>query len=165
MASRSSGSQSSFGPPFSWDKVVADLERALAGPPGDPGPAGRAGPHLRLPATRGDAGTSPRSASTTAASRRHRGRGARPTEPGRAVPDHPRLADLDLDISRAKVQTLGARVVDSFYVRDGGGGQGHRPGHLAEIERRPARWRAPLAARVPVRGPGTRLPPCGLEAG
>jgi [protein-PII] uridylyltransferase len=31
------------------------------------------------------------------------------------------LAELDLDIRSAKVQTLGARVHDAFYVRDRGG--------------------------------------------
>ncbi|HET6664529.1 MAG TPA: ACT domain-containing protein, partial [Acidimicrobiales bacterium] len=45
------------------------------------------------------------------------------------------LADLDLDITSAKVQTLGPRVVDSFYVRDGQGAKVADPGVLAEIER------------------------------
>ena len=44
------------------------------------------------------------------------------------------LAELDLDIRSAKVQTLGARVHDAFYVRDRGGkiADTHT---LAEIER------------------------------
>jgi [protein-PII] uridylyltransferase len=45
------------------------------------------------------------------------------------------LAELDLDIRSAKVQTLGTHVVDAFYVRDQ---QGHKvtdPRTLGEIER------------------------------
>ena len=41
------------------------------------------------------------------------------------------LADLDLELGLAKVSTLGAEVVDSFYVRTAGGHQGGRPGHPA----------------------------------
>lgn len=44
------------------------------------------------------------------------------------------LSDLDLDIHVAKIDTLGARVVDTFYVRDA---RGAKPGaeQVAEIER------------------------------
>lgn len=44
------------------------------------------------------------------------------------------LSDLDLDIHVAKIDTLGARVVDTFYVRDA---RGNKPGaeQTAEIER------------------------------
>jgi [protein-PII] uridylyltransferase len=45
------------------------------------------------------------------------------------------LSALDLDIRTAKVQTLGHRVVDSFYVRTSGGEKIDDPAHLAEIER------------------------------
>jgi len=45
------------------------------------------------------------------------------------------LAGLDLDIRTAKVQTLGHRVVDSFYVRTPGGDKITDPDHLKEIER------------------------------
>ena len=38
------------------------------------------------------------------------------------------LAELDLDIRSAKVQTLGDQVVDAFYVRDRRRREGHRPG-------------------------------------
>ena len=44
------------------------------------------------------------------------------------------LAELDLDIRSARVQTLGERVHDSFYVRDRGG-KITDPRTLAEIER------------------------------
>ena len=45
------------------------------------------------------------------------------------------LAELDLDIRHAKVQTLGHEVVDSFYVRDAAGAKVEDPDHLREIER------------------------------
>ena len=45
------------------------------------------------------------------------------------------LADLDLDIISAKVQTLGDRVVDSFYVRDATGGKLDDPERIVEAER------------------------------
>jgi len=45
------------------------------------------------------------------------------------------LADLDLDIVRAKVQTLGPRVVDAFSVRSPRVGKVTDPAVLAEIER------------------------------
>jgi UTP:GlnB (protein PII) uridylyltransferase len=35
------------------------------------------------------------------------------------------LSDLDLDIHVAKIDTLGERVVDTFYVRDA---RGEKPG-------------------------------------
>ena len=45
------------------------------------------------------------------------------------------LADLQLDIRHAKVQTLGHEVVDSFYVRDANGAKGTDPFYLGELER------------------------------
>jgi [protein-PII] uridylyltransferase len=45
------------------------------------------------------------------------------------------LADLDLDIVGAKVQTLGAQVVDSFFVRGADGLKVTDPVVLAEAER------------------------------
>jgi [protein-PII] uridylyltransferase len=45
------------------------------------------------------------------------------------------LAELDLDIRSARVQTLGAQVVDAFYVRDRDGLKITDDAHLAEIER------------------------------
>jgi [protein-PII] uridylyltransferase len=45
------------------------------------------------------------------------------------------LADLDLDIVSAKVQTLGPQVVDSFYVRGRDGQKVSDPHVLAETER------------------------------
>ena len=45
------------------------------------------------------------------------------------------IAELDLDIRSAKVQTLGDEVVDSFYLRDRDGAKVTDPDYLAEIER------------------------------
>lgn len=45
------------------------------------------------------------------------------------------MADLDLDIRTARIQTLADHVVDAFYVRDSAGCKIVDPEHLAEIER------------------------------
>jgi len=45
------------------------------------------------------------------------------------------LAELDLDIRSAKVQTLGHEVVDAFYVRDALGEKVTDAEHLRELER------------------------------
>jgi [protein-PII] uridylyltransferase len=45
------------------------------------------------------------------------------------------LADLDLDLRSARVETLGDEVVDVFYVRDTAGAKVVDPVYLAEIER------------------------------
>jgi [protein-PII] uridylyltransferase len=130
--------ESSFGPTFSWTKVVDDIERALAG-------------RLAIRARLADR-------IRTYGSRRARSRGHEAVEPEIrfdlvATPDATvveveaadalgvlyritsALADLDLDITSAKVQTLGPRVVDTFYVRDGEGSKVTDAGVLAEIER------------------------------
>lgn len=43
------------------------------------------------------------------------------------------LTDLDLDIRRAKVSTIGAEVVDAFYVNDAFGNKLDKPDDLVEI--------------------------------
>ena len=45
------------------------------------------------------------------------------------------LADLDLNIVSAKIQTLGERVVDAFYVRNLAGDKILDPATLVEVER------------------------------
>jgi [protein-PII] uridylyltransferase len=130
--------ESSFGPTFSWAKVAADVQRALAG-------------QLAIRARLADR-------IRTYGASRARSRGHGPAEPEirfdlGVTPDATvveveaadalgvlyritsALADLDLDITSAKVQTLGPRVVDSFYVRDGQGAKVTDAGVLAEIER------------------------------
>jgi [protein-PII] uridylyltransferase len=45
------------------------------------------------------------------------------------------LADLDLDIRSAKIDTLGHEVVDSFYVRSSSGKKIDERDHIRELER------------------------------
>lgn len=128
--------ESSFGPTFSWDAALADLDRALAG---------RLAVRARLADRARTYG------------RRGRGKGAVPDPEVRidldASPDATvvevhapdgfgvlyritsALADLDLDIVGAKVQTLGPLVVDSFFVRARDGGRITEPAMLTEVER------------------------------
>jgi [protein-PII] uridylyltransferase len=127
--------ESSFGPTFSWDRARADLDRALAG---------RLALRARLAerdrtygrARRGHGDVVPEVRIDLTASH-----GATVVEVH--APDRlgvlyritSALADLDLDVASAKVQTLGPRVVDTFYVRGPGGGRVTDPQVLAEIER------------------------------
>jgi [protein-PII] uridylyltransferase len=128
--------ESSFGPTFSWDKAVADLDLALAG---------RLAIQARLadrvraygsrrprhteefePEVRFDLGAS--ADATVVEVHASDGLGVlyRITSA---------LTDLDLDIVGAKVQTLGAQVVDSFFVRSGDGTKVTDQAVLAEAER------------------------------
>jgi [protein-PII] uridylyltransferase len=50
------------------------------------------------------------------------------------------FAELDLNIVRARVQTLGSDVVDAFYVLDVNGGKIEDSDHLDEIELAVLRW-------------------------
>jgi [protein-PII] uridylyltransferase len=45
------------------------------------------------------------------------------------------LAELDVDIRSARIQTLGDHVVDAFYLRDAAGEKISDPAHLREVER------------------------------
>jgi [protein-PII] uridylyltransferase len=45
------------------------------------------------------------------------------------------LAELDLQLGMAKVSTLGAEVVDSFYVRTAGGAKVDDRAHQREVQR------------------------------
>jgi [protein-PII] uridylyltransferase len=128
--------ESTFGPTIAWDKVVADLHKVLEG-------------RLALRARLAER------------ARVYGPRAARAPihEPPWVVVDNDAsrdatvvevhavdtigvlyritraLADLDLNIVSAKVQTLGDRVVDAFYVRDLGGGKLTDPATLVEVER------------------------------
>jgi [protein-PII] uridylyltransferase len=121
--------------PIDWTKVTNDLERALAG---------RLALNARL-----------EERARTYARRRGVGPGvvttvtfdnaasAKATVVEVAAPDSVgllyrltrALAELDLDIRSAKVQTLGAQVVDAFYVRDYAGQKVTDGVQQAEIER------------------------------
>jgi [protein-PII] uridylyltransferase len=128
--------ESSFGPTFSWSNVVADLERALAG---QLAIRARLAHRVRTygsrrvrahetvePEIRFDLDTTPDATVVEVEA---------PDALGVLYRITSALADLDLDIASAKVQTLGPRVVDSFYVRDGGGAKVTDPAVLAETER------------------------------
>ncbi len=128
--------ESSFGPTIAWDKVTADLERALEG---------RLALQARLAERARTYGPRPRRAVVH--------------EPPRVVVDNRAsrdatvvevhavdavgvlygitraLAELELNIVSAKVQTLGERVVDAFYVRDMAGAKLTDPATLVEVER------------------------------
>jgi [protein-PII] uridylyltransferase len=128
--------QSSFGPTFAWDKVVDDLHRALAGQLAIPARLAqrvqRYGDRRKALAPDDpepevlfdlDAG-----AATVVEVHAPDGMGVlyRITRA---------LAELDLDITFASVQTLGPQVVDTFYVRGQGGAKVTDPALLAEAER------------------------------
>lgn len=130
--------ESSFGPTFSWDKVVADLDLALAGrlairarladrvrTYGARRPVHAAEsepePEVRVDLAASDDSTVVEVHATDGLGVLYRITSA--------------LSDLDLDIVGAKVQTLGPQVVDSFFVRSGDGAKVTDPAVLAEAER------------------------------
>ncbi|CAN5707563.1 [protein-PII] uridylyltransferase [soil metagenome] len=128
--------ESAFGPVIAWDKVRTDLDLALAG-------------RLALQARLADRARTYRASRT--------GSAARPvvrvkvdnetTEAATVIEVHApdaigvlyritrALADLDVDIRSAKAHTLGAKVVDAFYVSDAAGAKLTDPAHLAELSR------------------------------
>jgi [protein-PII] uridylyltransferase len=136
MALESFRVESSVSPTISWSRVVADVERALAGRLAIQARlAERA--HLYGRATR------PRLAATAPTVKFDVDMSPAATVVEVYAPDAigvlyratRALAELDLDIRSAKVQTLGPEVVDSFYVVDGDGRKITDETHLAEIER------------------------------
>jgi [protein-PII] uridylyltransferase len=129
--------ESSFGPTINWDKVLADLEAAIDGRLAlQARLAERARVYGGNRRTGGPIQEPPRVIVDNAASR-----GATvvevhaPDSMGVLYRITRALADLDLDIVSAKVQTLGDRVVDAFYVRGRQGGKLDDPATLVEIER------------------------------
>ncbi|MGQ0832158.1 MAG: [protein-PII] uridylyltransferase [Microthrixaceae bacterium] len=128
--------ESSFGPTISWDKVVADLERVLEG-----GIAleARLAERARVYGSgqkRGAVHEPPRVVVDNDASREatvvevHA-----PDSIGVLYRITRALADLEIDIISAKVQTLGDRVVDAFYVRSATGAKLEDPLAIVEVAR------------------------------
>jgi [protein-PII] uridylyltransferase len=128
--------ESSFGPTFTWDKVVRDLERGLAGQLAirarladrartyghrRPATVGAAEPEIRFDLEASDEATVVEVHA--------------PDGLGVLYRITQALADLDLDIVSAKVQTLGPQVVDSFYVRGRDGRKVTDGAVLGETER------------------------------
>ena len=122
-----------------WDRVAADVERAVAG---------RLAVQARL-ADRSRTYARDRSGTTAALADRpprvevdNDGSAAStvievhaPDSLGLLYRITLALAEMDLDIDRALVQTLGHDVVDTFYVHDRDGQKLTDPDHLAEVER------------------------------
>jgi [protein-PII] uridylyltransferase len=128
--------ESSFGPTITWEKVVADLEAAIEG---RLALQARLAERARVYGGRRAAAPiqePPRVLVDNAASR-----GATvvevhaPDSMGVLYRITRALSELDLDIVSAKVQTLGDRVVDAFYVRGPSGAKVEDPAVLVEIER------------------------------
>jgi len=116
--------QSSFGPAISWSRVLADLERALDG-------------RLAIRARLADRAASYRRHAGSDALRQpaavhfHLDASSRATVVEVHAPDSvgvlhritAAIADFDLDIVRARVETLLDEVVDTFYLEVAGGGK------------------------------------------
>lgn len=128
--------ESSFGPTITWDKVEADLTKVLEG---------RLALEARLADRARAYASRPNRTSVQAPPRIHVDNDAShaatvieihaPDSVGVLYRITRALADLQLDIVSAKVQTLGDRVVDAFYVRGPDGGKLEDPTALVEVER------------------------------
>jgi [protein-PII] uridylyltransferase len=129
--------ESPYSPVVNWDKVSADLEEALSG-------------RLAIQARLAQRARSyaPLTGATTADHRKptvtvdnevtqHATVMEVAAEDGLGVLYRITrvIADLDLDVCSAKVQTLGHEVVDSFYLRDRAGGKITDARQIAELER------------------------------
>ncbi len=118
-----------------WDRVAADVERALAGRLAvNARVAERAkmyGRQVYSPLARGSSVSVDNNASADAT--------VIDVETGDRIgvlfAIARALAELDLDVRSAKVQTLGVRVLDAFYVTDRSGSKVTDAETLAEIER------------------------------
>jgi len=118
-----------------WDKVVADLERALAGQLAiEARLAERARTYRRHRPTAAEVSAAAVRIDNDASSNATVVEVRAPDSVGVLYRITAALAELALDIRHAKVQTLGDEVVDSFYVR-GADGKVTDPFHLREIER------------------------------
>lgn len=128
--------ESSFGPTIAWEKVLADLEKVLEG---------RLALQARLAERARVYGSRRQKAPITEPPRVHIDNAASrdatvvevhaPDSVGVLYRITRALSDLDLDIVSAKVQTLGDRVIDAFYVRDSTGAKLVDAATLVELER------------------------------
>jgi [protein-PII] uridylyltransferase len=128
--------ESPFGPAIAWDRVEDDLREALSGrlaiqarlaerarnyaPLAAPSSA-KAEPSVTFDNDVSDGATVMEVAAPDAVGVLYRITGV--------------IADLDLDVCSAKVQTLGHDVVDSFYLRDRAGQKITDDRQLVELER------------------------------
>ena len=128
--------ESSFGPIIPWDRVISDVEKALDS---------RIALHSRLAErarvySRRTFTPHPVSPPTVTIDNviSHQATVVEVRAPdaiGVLYKITHAIAELDLDIRSAKVQTLGAEVVDSFYVRDHSGAKVTDDDGLRELER------------------------------
>jgi [protein-PII] uridylyltransferase len=129
--------ESSFGPVITWDRVLADLRRALEGRLALTARLahrvktyGRVTP-VAVPRTLTTGVRFDNDASSTRTVIEVHAADAI----GMLFRITTALAEMDLDIRSAKVQTLGHEVIDTFYVCSAAGGKVTDPDDLAEIER------------------------------
>ncbi|MEY2570942.1 MAG: [protein-PII] uridylyltransferase, partial [Acidimicrobiaceae bacterium] len=121
--------------PTPWAKVIADLDRALAGRLAlQARLADKAKDYRRREKTATPAKTAV-SFDTAASTRSTVVDVQAPDAVGVLYRITRALSELDLDIRAAREQTVGSQVVDAFYVRDGDDAKIDDPDHLAEIER------------------------------
>lgn len=114
--------ESSFGPTFSWDRIEEDLHLALDGRLALKARLAERAETYRRPQRGRPAETRVEfhldDSSTATVVEVHA-----PDSVGVLHRITDAIADLDLDISRARVQTLSDEVVDTFYVQSPGGGK------------------------------------------
>jgi [protein-PII] uridylyltransferase len=136
MALESFRVESSFSPVIAWDRVIGDLEKALDGRLAlDARLRERARVYARRPNVVG-APAPPRVLVDNDLSRVATVVEVRaPDEIGVLYRITRAIAELDLDIRSAKVQTVGLDVVDAFYVQDRNGFKITDPDYLNELER------------------------------
>lgn len=112
--------ESSFGPIISWDKVVVDIERALEGRLAIKARLAERAQTYRRRSTLLDAepmvSFHPDDSSTATVIEV-----LAPDSVGALYRITSAISDLDLDLVRARIQTLGDQVVDAFYVVDASG--------------------------------------------
>ncbi len=128
--------EADFGPVIAWDRVATDLDRVLAGLVAlDARVQERSRRYARrVPAAASPARTrvvidNDSSSAATVVDVQA------PDSVGVLYRITRALADLDLDIRSARVQTLGHQVVDSFYVCTSAGDKLTDTSHHAELER------------------------------
>ena len=121
--------------PTAWDKVLADLERALAGRLALEARLADKANTYRRREKRAKPATTSVSFDTAASIRSTVLDVQAPDAVGVLYRITRSLSELDVDIRGARVQTVGSQVVDAFYVRDRGGAKITDPEHLSEIER------------------------------
>jgi [protein-PII] uridylyltransferase len=128
--------ESSFGPTIAWPRIVDDVERALGG---RLALQARLAERARVYGSRRPAALADIVPSVTIDNDVSADSTVVEVHAADAIGVLYRitraLADLDLDVRRAKVQTLGHEVVDAFYVRHGDGTKLTDPAVLTELER------------------------------